>query len=394
MDLKKKIKGFFTLTRKANSGFTLVELIVVIAILAILGGVAVPAYSGYVKKAERSADEALLNELNTAFASACAMHGEDHYGRSDTSIKLTESDGVKVADANSVTVTGIADFSTSFGNLFEGGSFKVFDALYYAREVGGFVATDIPEAYANLLETITGHADFSENKTALLLSTYMTADGLGTEALLNQVGQLSGVADVILSTVTDISSSGFATMVWDETFQEELANKAGYDTWEEYAETFSEDELNTILANGAILSVANNTSSLDTSYLTAGGLKNRIQTSMDDADTAQQAFAEASLAYGMYMSYAHYIGNQDMIDSANNINDTNGLYTILEEMESESFKSYLAGEQGQRDLDGYRAAMEIISSTSANKKATENALLHGFDDPALIALMQQAMNNN
>lgn len=43
MNLKKKIKGFFTLTRKANSGFTLVELIVVIAILAILGGVAVPA---------------------------------------------------------------------------------------------------------------------------------------------------------------------------------------------------------------------------------------------------------------------------------------------------------------------------------------------------------------
>ena len=70
MDLKKKIKGFFTLTCKANSGFTLVELIVVIAILAILGGVAVPAYSGYVKKTNKEADRVLVSEIEQAMVLA------------------------------------------------------------------------------------------------------------------------------------------------------------------------------------------------------------------------------------------------------------------------------------------------------------------------------------
>ena len=37
---------------KANGGFTLVELIVVIAILGILVGVGMPAYSNYVSKAQ------------------------------------------------------------------------------------------------------------------------------------------------------------------------------------------------------------------------------------------------------------------------------------------------------------------------------------------------------
>lgn len=66
MNLKKKMKGFFTLTRTANGGFTLVELIVVIAILAILAGVGIPVYSGYITKANKTADETLVNEIKNA----------------------------------------------------------------------------------------------------------------------------------------------------------------------------------------------------------------------------------------------------------------------------------------------------------------------------------------
>lgn len=50
----------------SKSGFTLVELIVVITILGILAGIAVPAYSGYIKKANEAADYTQLDSIKTA----------------------------------------------------------------------------------------------------------------------------------------------------------------------------------------------------------------------------------------------------------------------------------------------------------------------------------------
>ena len=53
-------------SRKNRRGFTLVELIVVIAILAILAGIAIPVYSGYIKKANEASDLQQLDAIKTA----------------------------------------------------------------------------------------------------------------------------------------------------------------------------------------------------------------------------------------------------------------------------------------------------------------------------------------
>lgn len=116
-----------------KSGFTLVELIVVIAILGILAGIAVPVYSGYIAKAHQAADNQLLAAVNTAFAAACA----DQNGADPTKLEA----GVEWTDNK---VTGITpaylndDFVLFYG---ENASqpFKTFTSIGYDKEHGVFV---------------------------------------------------------------------------------------------------------------------------------------------------------------------------------------------------------------------------------------------------------------
>ena len=57
------MKKFFDKIRKNNKGFTLVEMIIVIAVMAILTVVVAPQYIKYVEKSRVGTDENALGEL-------------------------------------------------------------------------------------------------------------------------------------------------------------------------------------------------------------------------------------------------------------------------------------------------------------------------------------------
>ena len=59
-------------SRKNNKGFSLVELIVVVAIMAVLVGVLAPAYLTYVEKTRVQKDTSAIAEVVSAMKNLCA----------------------------------------------------------------------------------------------------------------------------------------------------------------------------------------------------------------------------------------------------------------------------------------------------------------------------------
>jgi len=75
--LHKRLKAV-PLVRKNNKGFTLAELLIVIAIIAILAAIAIPVYNNVVEKARRTKDEANIRILLDSFRIAL-MDDEAQY---------------------------------------------------------------------------------------------------------------------------------------------------------------------------------------------------------------------------------------------------------------------------------------------------------------------------
>ena len=103
--------------KKMNKkGFTIVELVIVIAVIAILAAVLIPTFTTVIKKANKSKDTQLVRNLNTVLATDVNVNGKAHNTMQDA-MDAAEAAGYNIRKINA-SATGNEILWDSENDLF------------------------------------------------------------------------------------------------------------------------------------------------------------------------------------------------------------------------------------------------------------------------------------
>lgn len=149
------MKSIRNMKRKVQAGFTLIELMIVVAIIGILAGIAIPQYQDYVTRSRWSELHLAVAPMKVAIAE-CVQTNQGLVANCDTLAKLTTTVGY-AALPTSTNATTIALTATTAAIVVTG-----------TAAVGGCVVTWTPVSDTNKIKfTATNGTACTKTKTGV-----------------------------------------------------------------------------------------------------------------------------------------------------------------------------------------------------------------------------------
>ena len=339
--------------KQRTAGFTLVELIVVIAILGILAGIGTVGYSGYIKRTNEGLDETLYKDI--VYAAEIGKY--QNPGATGRVVVTTSGASAGGANADIIAQWMSNAFGADWQNAVKYRTEKYANGTYGTIALPAISIDDLTDTQKILRDTFN-KSNLSGNEIKLADSannlSNLFADWLGT----NGVDTLGGY----------MSAEDLAAMK------------------ERYG--LNENSTATEIANATVLYVASKASGMD-----AASILNSVaneENGLTNVMNENGMLPTAALMYGTMAGYANSgYASQEFKDAfavpPTNLTDVMNLVTKMNNdpnvgsYMSDSDKGALA------DMNGYLGAMQIISDYEGSFNITIDS---AFNNDSTLALLQ------